>query len=205
VTKEFEYIAREDGPGDLTSTPVSLKWKSKKKGLTNGLLDAAVGLYEAEKAMRLEKKGGQTVDMVEREGLWQFEKLREKLEKADEEDGGEPSFVNFFGFRGAVARKEATAKAGDGDEEEDEIEEDGFLDVEVFPAGEEVAVALAEDLWPNVMDFFMRADEEAEQDDVNGLDGNEDDLDSEDAPSLVGEEETAELTNLRPAKRQRTD
>ena len=94
----------------------------------------------------------------------------------------------------------------DGEDDDEEIEEDGFLDVEIFPAGEEVAVALAEDLWPDAMDFFMRANEEPEdEDEMDGLDGVEDGFDSDEAPSLVGEEELAELTNLRPAKRQRTD
>ena len=101
------------------------------------------------------------VEAEEREGLWQYEKLREKIEKAEEEDGEELSFLNWFGFRGAVAAKTektgANGEANSEDEDEDSADEDdGMLDVEIFPTGEEVAIALAEDLWPGVMDYFSK-------------------------------------------------
>ncbi|RMZ76592.1 hypothetical protein DV737_g4764, partial [Chaetothyriales sp. CBS 132003] len=102
LVKEFEYVSSPDGAGSLISTPVPIKWKSKKKDLTDGVLDAAVDLYRAEQSMTL-KKSGKTIAMVDREGLWQHEKLREKLEKLDE-SGEEPSFTLWFAFRGAVAR-----------------------------------------------------------------------------------------------------
>ena len=205
LVKEFEYVPRAEGPGDLISKPAPIKWKGKKKDLTEGLLDAAVELYQAEQAMTL-KKDGKEIDMVDREGLWQYEKLQEKLQEMEESEE-EPSIMSWFGFRGAVARKEASLKAeetnGHGEDDEDD---DGFLDVEIFPAGEEVAVSFAEDLWADAMDYFMQANEEPAPD-YDGFDEDDDEVevDSDGVPDLVGEEELAESTNLRPAKRQRTD
>ena len=70
--------------------------------------------------------------------------------------------MNWFGFRGAVESHTKVStqngrKVEDGDDEEDEEEEDEMLEVEIFPAGEEVAIALAEDFWPNVLDYFSKS------------------------------------------------
>ena len=159
LVKEFEYKPdTSGGPGNLVSKAVPLKWKKGKgKDLTDGLLSAALELESAEAAL------GTEVEREEREGLWQYEKLREKVEKAEEDDAEQLSFLNWFGFRGAVglkpAAKEANSEVDDEDEEDDDNsddENDGTLDVEIFPAGEEVAIALAEDLWPGVMDYFSK-------------------------------------------------
>lgn len=163
LVKEFEYKLDPAGPGNLISKPVPIKWRHKKKDVTNGVLDAAVELEAAESTMKL-SKGGVELNLVDREGLWQFEKLREKLAK-DEESSEEPSFFNWFGFRGAVAEKSekksrngANGKADEEPEDADDHEDDddGMLDVEIFPAGEEVAISLAEEMWPSVMDYFSK-------------------------------------------------
>ncbi|RMZ87387.1 hypothetical protein DV736_g5392, partial [Chaetothyriales sp. CBS 134916] len=200
LVKEFEYVSSPDGAGNLISTPVPIKWKSKKKDPTDGLLDAAVNLYRAEQSMTLQKSG-KTIEMVDREGLWQHEKLLEKIEKLDE-SGEEPSITRWFGFRGAV-----------------------------FAAGEEVAISLAEDLWSDALDYYMRANEEPDTD-FAGFDEGDDEvdedddveLDPDDAPALVSapgpdlgafdqdvevDAEEVELDSdavlTRPAKKRRTD
>lgn len=202
LVKDFEYQPREDGPGSLTSKPVPIKWKSKKKDLTHGLLDAAVELYQAEEALQL-RNAEKTVDIVERESLWQHEKLREKLIKLDEDEDSQPSFFNWFGFRGAVnpaPPKKATDNGAD-DEDEDDYEEEveEMLEVEIFPAGEEVAITLAEELWTDAMDYFMSAQEE-DADGFDGFDGEADGDEDEDAPELVPAEDE---DNDRPRKKQR--
>jgi hypothetical protein len=178
LVKEFEYRSSSAGeteddavPGSLVSKAVAIPWKSKKNDLTRGMLDMAVELEKAEEAMRV-KKGGKEIELVEREGLWQYEKLREAIEKSMEAGDEEPTFLNWFGFRGAVekrsevpAKKEsnggaAKEEAGDGDDDtDDEMDDfdDGMLDVEIFPAGEDVAIALAEELWPNAIDIFSKS------------------------------------------------
>jgi len=198
LVKEFEYRPREDGPGSLISKPVPIKWKGKKKDVTNGLLDAAVELHAAEQALRLEG-GNKEIDLVERESLWQHEKLREKLATLEESPEYEPSFFNWFGFRGAINAQESTPPAENGanggEEEEDEVNH--MLEVEIFPAGEEVAIALAEELWTDAMDYFMSAQDESAFDgdgfEIIDEEGSEDD----DAPELVAVEDA------RPNKRQR--
>ncbi|KIW68326.1 hypothetical protein PV04_04279 [Phialophora macrospora] len=208
LVKDFEYRPRKDGPGNLVSKPVPIKWKSKKKDLTRGLLDAAVELYNAEEALQL-KDGEKVVDIVEREALWQHEKLREKLSKLDEDEDYQPSFFNWFGFRGAVdtaVPKKSTENGvdnADGDEDDqddDEDEMEGMLEVEIFPAGEELAIALAEELWTDAMDYFMSAqDEDTEA--FGGFDAEEDDEeDDDDAPELVNAEEEEVVP---PRKKQR--
>jgi len=168
LVKELEYKARADGPGNLVSKPVAIKFKSKKKDVTHGLLDAAVELYSAEEALKLKNgDGGAEIDIVDREALWQHEKLREKMIKLDEEAEHEPSFFNWFGFRGAVnananAEREPKLSTANGtsspdeEDEDDDDEMDQMLEVEIFPAGEEVAIALAEDLWTDAMDYFSK-------------------------------------------------
>ncbi|RMZ78899.1 hypothetical protein DV738_g3581, partial [Chaetothyriales sp. CBS 135597] len=185
LIKEFEYVSNSDGAGDLISTPVPIKWKSKKKDLTDGLLDAAVDLYRAEQSMTL-KKSGKSVAMVDREGLWQHEKLRELIEKV-EESAEEPSIALWFGFRGAVARDQESKSAG----------------ANVFPAGEEVAISLAEDLWSDAIDYFMRTDQDDGPDlaDLDDADEDSSEDDSDNAPALV----SAGGANVdRPAKKRRT-
>lgn len=158
LVKEFEYRPSENGPGDLVSKPVPIKWKNKKD-LSKGMLTMAVELEAAEEAMKM-KNGGKEIDLVEREGLWQYEKLREAIEKSATADDDEPTFLNWFGFRGAVERRaekvEEKKENGDveAEEEDDEDLEDGLLDVEIFPAGEDVAIALAEELFPEAIDIF---------------------------------------------------
>jgi len=199
LVKEFEYRPREDGPGNLISKPVPIKWKGKKKDVTNGLLDAAVELHAAEETLRLEG-GNKEIDLVERESLWQHEKLREKLATLEESPKYEPSFFNWFGFRGAVNAQESKKPAENGANGAEQDEEDDFdqlLEVEIFPAGEEVAIALAEELWTDAMDYFMSAQDESPFD-GDGFDVvEEEDSEEDDAPELVPVEEA------RPSKRQR--
>ncbi|KIX94069.1 uncharacterized protein Z520_10095 [Fonsecaea multimorphosa CBS 102226] len=187
LVKEFEYRTAEDGPGNLISKPVPIKWKGKKKDPTRGLLDAAVELYKAEEALKL-KNGDKLVEIVDREALWQYEKLLVKLEE-DETANQQPSFFSWFGFRGAVNAGKSKRSAGDRadgskEEEEDdgEDESDEMPEFEIFPAGAEVANALAEDLWPDAMDYFLSAGREYE-----GVDDEDEDEeeDEDDAPELV--------------------
>ncbi|KAL6244017.1 hypothetical protein RBB50_008886 [Rhinocladiella similis] len=194
LVKEFEYKRREDGPGSLISKPVPIKWKGKKQDLTKGLLDAAVELYSAEEAIKLK-----TVEVVDREALWQHEKLRDKMVSLDETDEDQPSFFNWFGFRGAIEtpapKKEGENGAGDGPEDsDDDVEE--MLEVEIFPAGEEIAIALAEEVWSDAMDYFMSAQDDFPDGEDLDMEADEDD---EDAPELVPAEDA------RPSKRQRKD
>lgn len=164
LVKDLEYRpGAPGGTGSFVSKPVAIKFKNKKKDVTHGLLDAAVELYSAEEALKL-KNGDQEIDIVDREALWQHEKLRQKMIKLDEDPEQDLSFFNWFGFRGDVgsrAEREPKVSTTNGtsspdEEEDDDNEEDQMLELEIFPAGEEVALTLAEELWADAMDLFSK-------------------------------------------------
>ena len=157
LVKEFRYREYRQARGiGLTSSPVAIKWKSRKKDPTKGALDLACDLHNAEKAMKVKD-----IDVVAREGLWQYEKLRSKLASLEEESDQEPSFFNWFGFRGIQPPLEQNNKTdpanGVEDHEEPEVENDGLLDVEIFPAGEELSNAFADDMWPDLLEHFGKS------------------------------------------------
>ncbi|KAB8234769.1 hypothetical protein ETB97_004008 [Aspergillus alliaceus] len=181
----------------LVSEPVRIQWK-EDMDLTKGLLDAACDLAEAE-------KGGK-----DRKKLPEYEKLKDKIvelettaDQEEDEDDEFPlgpvgtSFFAFFGYRGndvsaeesEVATKKADDRfaklsAGESVDAEDAEEDEEFEDIEVFPDGEQLAIAIADDLWPHALELFNR-DEEIDMDEFDGEIDDEDDDDEND------EEETA--------------
>lgn len=220
VTKDFEFIANDDvqGGGGYVSKPVNFKWTKagKKKGV-NKMLDLAEQLYQAEMALGSTDKKDKSqwaIDHKSREGLWQFEKLRDAMEKEEEKamdgedvDSGR-SFLDWFGYRGAVGlvvpdatpapeRSDKNGEEEDEDEDEDDTA-DPTLDIEIFPAADDIATALAEDLWPNIMDYFMQAQDEDDDDVDVDMSGDEED---DDAPELV--EFDGFDADERPAKKAR--
>jgi hypothetical protein len=172
------------------STPVRIHWK-EGQDLTNGLLDAACDLYEAE----------QKNNSIDRASLPEYEKLVKMIEdvdadiaEADEDGDGDEdmddfnlssrsparmSFFAWFGYRGpnvtAVQSREAVKEEaerwskiarGEKVEEEEEYYDDEDDDdddedyepneAELFPDGEDLAIDIAEELWPNVLKFYGR-------------------------------------------------
>jgi hypothetical protein len=160
----------------LVSEPVRINWK-KDMDLTKGLLDAACDLAEAEK-----KKGGDRKKLPEYAALVKkVEEVEAEEANADEEDDDteEPSpvgvsFFGFFGYRGrdvSAAKSKESAKeidarwakvqngedideAGDSDDEEEDEDDDGLEEAEIFPDGDDLAVAIAEDLWPDALNYY---------------------------------------------------
>ncbi|CAG8051721.1 unnamed protein product [Penicillium salamii] len=187
----------------LVSEPVRINWK-KDADLTKGLLDAACDLAEAEK-----KKGGDRKKLPEFAALvkkveeTEAEAANAEEEEDDEEDMPSPvgvSFFAFFGYRGrdvSAAKSQESAKeiearwakvqngediseAGDSDDE-DEEEDDGFEDAEIFPDGDDLAVAIAEDLWPDALNYYIQSfqagaeleDMDLEMDELDEMDEDE--------------------------------
>jgi hypothetical protein len=83
---------------------------------------------------------------------------------------GSISFFTWFGFRGrkftaeddkigAKAEEELRKKRKAGedipDEDDEELDEDEY-EYEVFPTGDDLAVAIAEDLWPGAIQYFSK-------------------------------------------------
>lgn len=168
LEKKFWQRRSKDGNfSGLVSEPVPIKWKPKKD-LTDGLLDMAVSVYEQE------KKNGQTGISKVKNFTPEQKALQAKIEATGM---GGISFFAFFGYRGwpvsAEESKEAVEKdkkeraqraAGKSAEDEDEApelidadsDEDDEEILEIFADGEELAIAIAEDLWPSALKYFSK-------------------------------------------------
>ncbi|KAF2972951.1 hypothetical protein GQX73_g625 [Xylaria multiplex] len=175
LTKIFYFRYGKDGSAGLVSEPIKINWKSPAKDLTQGLSDAALAFWNAQKADASQKLDGVLAndarharDAAAKE-LSEYKSLAKQLENNVE---GALSFFNFFSYRGRwisaaehveakaeLLAKRKAAQAGQEMEEDDEDEDDDedFTEeaVETFPAGHEVAVTIAEDIFPNAIDYFM--------------------------------------------------
>lgn len=167
----------------LVSAPVRIRWK-KGKDLTDGLLDAACDLYDAEQALK-KKENKTKVSNEDRLGLKEYETLVEKVARIEAEvenegegddDEGESSpiglsFFAWFGYRGRDVDAEESARATkehkerwekftkgeapeEEDDEDDDLEEDTLDEAEIFPDGEPLAISIGEDLWPNALKYY---------------------------------------------------
>lgn len=199
LEKTFYYRYGKDGSAGLVSEPVRINWK-QGKDLTEGLTDAAYAFWAAQKQNPAQQLDAALVgdarkarDQAARE-MPEYKALADKLENAAQ---GAISFFNFFSYRGrwtsaaesVEAKAELLAKrqaalAGNAavEEDHDEDEDEDFPEenVETFPAGHECAVAIAEDIYPSAIDYFM-ADTIDSDDDLDGIniDDSDDDEDVE--------------------------
>ncbi|KAH8591082.1 nucleosome assembly protein [Bisporella sp. PMI_857] len=217
LEKKFWYRKAKDGWSGLVSEPVPIKWKADKD-LTGGLLDLVVKAWEKET-----KNGGKTKSA----GLTPEQKaLKKKIESTGM---GGVSFFGWFGFIGRPITEEenqeaiklgkekvAARKAGkpapaccDHDHEnghkheEDENDDDDEESLEIFPDGDELAIAFAEDLWPSAIKYFTQAQEQDGLSDLDFESDYDEDDDDEEAPDLV-EAPSADDSDGPPAKKQRS-
>ncbi|KAK1672525.1 nucleosome assembly protein [Colletotrichum godetiae] len=177
VEKTFWYRHSATYTG-LVSEPVDIKWKAGKD-LTEGLLSAAKKVWD---------QGPITPGKLTPEA----EALRKKVE---ETAMGGVSFFSFFGYVGkrisaeeskaALAKevkefedRKAGKKAGEEAEEEGDEDETEF-ELEIFPDGDDVAVAIATDLWPEALHYFTQAQEAGELSDCEFESDDEEDEDEE--------------------------
>ncbi|EED17731.1 NAP family protein [Talaromyces stipitatus ATCC 10500] len=197
------------------STPVRINWK-KDQDLTKGLLDAACDLYEAEqkKGAGVDRttlpEYEKLITKLEEASAEADALVGDEEEEADEEylPGG-VSFFNFFGYRGNTVTAEESAAAekeeaerwqkiengekvddedDEDDDEDDDIdeEEESIATIEIFPAADDIAVALADDVWPNALKYYVQSYEVAndfdDEMDIEELDDDEGE-DDEDRPA----------------------
>jgi hypothetical protein len=172
LEKTFWYRRASDGWTGLVSEPVKINWKAGKD-LTEGLTNMAVKLFDARK-----KSGG---DFTKKD-VPEYAALKKKAETAN---GMNTSFFTWFGFvsgrryvsaeESEKAEKERDAKKAQSTEKtsedaltgEDEAEANDDTEVEVHEAGEELAIAIAEDLWPGAIKYFTQAQEAEEMSDID--------------------------------------
>ncbi|TKA73238.1 hypothetical protein B0A55_06056 [Friedmanniomyces simplex] len=190
LEKTFWYRRARDGWTGLVSEPVRIHWR-KGKDATEGLTDGAVALFEAR-----EKAGD-----MRAKGLAEYAALGKKVEHWN---GANTSFFTWFGYvsgRRYISAEESEAATAEyrrrrdarkhgeqvdvetagGSEDQDDEEAEDDQAVEVHEAGEELAVAFAEDLWPDAIKLFTQAQEMGEMSDpeFEEDDGEEDDDGSE--------------------------
>jgi hypothetical protein len=190
LEKTFYHRRARDGWTGLVSEPVKIRWK-EGKDLTEGLTDGAVALWEARK-----KIGDMTAT-----GLPEYTDLKKRVE---DWNGMNTSFFTWFGWvssRRWVSEEESTeanekyqkirelrrtapsevkqpVSEGLPKAEEDLDGQEAEFDdevVEVHEAGEELAIAFAEDLWPNAIKYFTQAQEVEEMSDVDFEDDEDED------------------------------
>jgi hypothetical protein len=170
-----------------------VQWK-KGKDLSEGLNGMAVKLFEAR------KKAG---DFLKTD-LPEFDALAEKLTTANAVN---TSFFTWFGFvsgRRYVSAEESEKaekehKSGNAKPEEDDDEDDEEMDknddsvVEVHEEGEQLAISIAEDLWPGAIKYFTQA--QGMGDEMSDIDFEEMAMEDEDEDS-DGEAEAVDIRAL---------
>ncbi|EAA31879.1 hypothetical protein GE21DRAFT_7339 [Neurospora crassa] len=209
LEKKFWSRRSKGGWTGLVSEPVNIKWK-KGKDLTSGLLGLVNAVWEEEKA------AGKHWSTVKGEDFTDKQKeLKSQIEKIGL---GGLSFFAWFGYRGrrvsaeenkaAIEKlqekrqaRKAAAEAGESkkeedeeDDEEEEEEEEDEIELEIFPDGDSLALALSDDLWPGAIKYFTQAQEQELASDDDFEDDDDDDVDEDD------EEDDADA---RPAKKRK--
>ncbi|KAI1344802.1 hypothetical protein F5Y15DRAFT_410498 [Xylariaceae sp. FL0016] len=195
LEKTLYFRYGKDGTTGLVSEPVKINWKPGKD-LTQGLTDLALAFWQAQKAtpsQQLDSVLTNEQRHARDAAAKEMPAYKELAKKVDENVEGLISFFNFFSYRGrwisaaehAAARADKVAKrqaalAGQEVKEDDEDEDDDDEDfteeaVETFPAGHEVAVTIAEDIYPNAIEYFMGNTIDSDID----LDDDDDDEDEE--------------------------
>lgn len=177
LEKKFWWRRSKDGWSGFVSEPVPIRWKSKQKDLTGGLLDLVVKAWETEQSTSKENgAGGNSKENVGKKVLTPEQKVLKR--KIDNTGMGGLSFFAWFGFIGRhISAEESAAatllekqrrearQAGKSLEEEDATEErdeegeddegdDLGMSLEIFPDGDDLAVAITEDLWPGAIKYF---------------------------------------------------
>ncbi|KAI0108651.1 nucleosome assembly protein [Nemania sp. FL0031] len=213
LEKKFWYRYSKNGSSGLVSEPVPIKWK-EGKDLTHGLLDLAVKVWEQDKKQA--QAGGESKDKKKTKPEDWTEDQKALREKIDAYGLGGLSFFCWFGYRGEDISAEESAIAveeekkrhaekvegkssepkeeeeDEDDEDDEDADQDDPLALEIFPDGDELAIAFSDDVWPSAIKYFTQAQEvEAmsdldfeEEDEMMNEGENEDDDEDDEAPPL---------------------
>ncbi|TAQ83714.1 hypothetical protein B7494_g7959 [Chlorociboria aeruginascens] len=207
LVKRFWYRKSRDGFQGLVSEPVRIQWR-EGKDLTGGMLGLVCDVWEERTRGNLIHGDSNSNGNGSNNSLKKTKALTTKqksLQRKIENTGvGGLSFFAWFGYIGREVSREENEAAVllenalreerrngaisvaelDSKTEEDEDEE---IDLEIFPDGDDLALAIADDLWPGAIKYFTQAQEQDalsdadfETDDEDLLEYNEDDNARED-------------------------
>ncbi|KAK3403556.1 nucleosome assembly protein [Sordaria brevicollis] len=194
LEKKFWSRRSKGGWTGLVSEPVNIKWK-KGKDLTSGLLGLVNAVWEEEKAAGKHWSTVQGQDFTDKQ-----KQLKEQIENVGL---GGLSFFAWFGYRGRrVSAKEsqlateklqeqrqarkAAAEAGESkkaeeeEDDDDDDEEEDEVELEIFPDGDSLALALSDDLWPGAIKYFTQAQEQELASDDDFEDDDDEDAEEDD-------------------------
>ncbi|KAL9598294.1 MAG: hypothetical protein Q9219_004595 [cf. Caloplaca sp. 3 TL-2023] len=156
LEKKFYWRTSKNDWSGLVSEPVRIQWKDRD--LTDGLLDMAFDLWQKEKEFEAHGKHRDDIRATD-----EFKTLVEKVERMPQDA---ISIFGLFGFRGhyvsslesaaATKRKLDAANGAQHNPEDLDREPLALPDTEIYPHGEEVAIALSEDLYPGATQYFSR-------------------------------------------------
>ncbi|KAI0194642.1 nucleosome assembly protein [Astrocystis sublimbata] len=204
LEKKFWFRRARNGYAGLVSEPVPIKWK-EGKDLTHGLLDLAVKVWENDKKQAPANGASKNKKLPKPEDWTADQKsLREKI---DSYGLGGVSFFCFFGYRGLEVsaeeseiavqklKKDRADKAAgkevqpdteeEEEEDDDDDEENDPLALEIFPDGDDIAVAFSDDIWPGAIKYFTQAQE---VDAISDLDFEEDDEEMDDGEGEIDDD-----------------
>ncbi|RKF74585.1 putative nap family protein [Golovinomyces cichoracearum] len=195
LEKKFWWrTALKNSWSGLVSEAVGIRWKSPEVDLTEGLLDLVLA---AEKSISSKPTSNKSNNRRPKKSEMTSEQ-KELHQRIEERGVSGLSFFTWFGFIGDRISAEESAEAvtelrknsttelvtsrkeEDQDEEENESSVDD--DLEVFPDGGELAIAISEDLWPNAIKYFTQAQE---QDTISDVDFESMDEDEEEKSRIV--------------------
>lgn len=168
LEKRFWYRRARDDWAGLVSEPVPIAWK-KDRDLTGGLLDMVCRAWKKEQE---EVGAGAAAGNDKKKEKKPLSEEQKALKKKIENTGmGGLSFFAWFGFIGRRISAKESAEATtlererrekklpleppadeEGEDDEDEFELD--MSLEIFPDGDDLAVAITDDLWPGAIKYF---------------------------------------------------
>ncbi|RDW58836.1 hypothetical protein BP6252_13312 [Coleophoma cylindrospora] len=200
LSKSLFFRYTKEGSAGLTSDPIKINWKAGKD-LTEGLTDAAYQFWAAQKqtpSQQLDSVLTGDARKARDAAAKEMPQYKAVVKLLSESVNGSISFFNFFSYRGRwtsaaenqeakaeIKARRAAALSGDDEEEMDEDEDDEFdfaeEDVETFPSGHDIAISIAEDIWPDAIDYFFAdsIDSDIDLDDDDDEDDEDEDVEME--------------------------
>lgn len=182
LEKTFWFRQAQDEWRGLVSEPVKIDWK-EGKDLTEGLLDDAIGIFELEQGAaraQRQRKNNSTPkeqdgpDIPKEDSDLHEQRIQKLIKRLEETPQDALSFFAWFGYRGRNVSAEESAEAlakekkkrkrwnnGDHIGSSNDSDVDGHVetekvqpDHEIFPAGEDLAIAISDDLFPGAIRYY---------------------------------------------------
>ncbi|EPS39846.1 hypothetical protein H072_6390 [Dactylellina haptotyla CBS 200.50] len=181
IRKRFWWKTVEGAWSGLVSEPVEIKWK-EGADLSNGETGRVYAEWKA-------KKDGESTAVVATDkgkgkgkgkGASNGDANGKKKSLEERLSGGQPSFFTWFSWVGKGTDYDGTQ---DEDEDEDDEDED---DGDLFNHGDELALTLADDIYPNAIKYFLES-LTGDQDSDDEMSVSE--LDSDEEIVVIGGEE----------------